>query len=133
GGVSSPPDLPTAPAAPPPPPPTRAPTRHVVHVNNDAFSVEDDKAVLDALDDGFDDVDPTPLDRERGLTGQRLEQLSLLARESRAEPLDVHREDPDGPAHRAERHVQPFPSGERFRATARWLIVLPGPGCGRAL
>src|SRR5262245_11772529 len=108
-------------------------TRHVVHVNNDAVSVEDDETVLDALDDRLDGVDPTPFDRERGLTGQRVEQLSLLARESRAEPLDVHREDPDGPAHRAEWQMQPFPSGERFRATARWLIVLPGPRCGRPL
>src|SRR5262249_19476069 len=112
---------------------TKDRTRHVVHVNNDAFSVEDDKTVLDALDDGFDTVDPPPLDRAGGRPGQRLEQLSLLARESRAEPLDVHREDPDGPAHRAEWHVQPFPSGERFRATARRLVVLPGPRCGRPL
>src|SRR5262245_4092880 len=108
-------------------------TRHVVHVNNDAVSVEDDETVLDALDDRLDGVYPTPLDRERGLTGQRVEQLSLLARECRADPLDVHREDADGPAHRAQWHVQPFPSGERFRATARWLIVLPGPRCGRPL
>src|SRR5215468_3329803 len=85
-------------------------TRHVVHVDNDAFTVEDDETVLDALDDRLDGVDPTPLDRERGLTGQRLEQLSLLAPESRGEPLDVHRENPDGPAHRAEWHEQPFPS-----------------------
>ena len=65
-------------------------TRYVVHVDDDAFTVEDDETVLDALDDRLDDVDPTPLDRERGLTGQRLEQLSLLVRESRGEPLEAH-------------------------------------------
>ena len=69
---------------------TKDRTRHVVHVNDDAFSVEDDETVLDALDDGLDGVDPTPLDRQRGLTGQRLEQLSLLVRESRGEPLEAH-------------------------------------------
>jgi hypothetical protein len=84
-------------------------TRHIVHVDNDALAVKDDETVLDALDDRLDDVDPTPLDRERRLTGERLEQLPLLARESQAEPLDVHREDTDGPAHRAEWHVKPSP------------------------
>src|SRR5262245_1667361 len=112
---------------------TKYRTPHVVHVNNDAVPVEDDETVLDALDDGLDGVDPTPLDRECGLTGQRLEQLSLLACESRAEPPDVHRKDPDGPADGAEWHVQPFPSRQRLRATARWLIALPGPRRGRTL
>src|SRR5262249_16815455 len=92
------------------PPAARTPPRHVVHMDNDTFTVEDDETVLYALDDRLDGVDPTPLDRERGLAGQRLEQLSLLAPESRGEPLDVHRENPDGPAHRAEWHEQPFPS-----------------------
>ena len=45
----------------------------------------------------------------------------------------MHREDADGPAHGAERDVKPSPSGERLRATARRLIVLPGPRRCRGL
>ena len=48
-------------------------TGHVVHMDDHALPVQHDETVLDALDDRLDDVDPTPLDRERGLTGQRLE------------------------------------------------------------
>jgi hypothetical protein len=76
---------------------------------HDALRVEDDEPVLDALDDGLDEVDARSLDRDRGLAGERFEELALVEREPRAR--DAHRDDADGATHRAERDVEPLAPG----------------------
>ena len=54
--------------------------RHLVHVLHEALRRQHDEAVLDALHDRFDDVDAHPLDRHRGLSRDRFDQVALLER-----------------------------------------------------
>ncbi len=105
----------------------------LVHVHHDAVGIEHDQPVLDALDDGLDQVDARALDRHRCLSGERLEELTLVERQRRPGGLDAEREHADRAADGAERYVEPLASGERVGPASGRPVVLPHPGRRRAL
>ena len=68
-----------------------------------------------------------PLDRERALIDQRIQQAALIRRQQRAGPVVVDADDADRAAPGPHRQEQPLGARQRVRAAPGRAIVAPGP------
>ena len=73
----------------------------------------------------LDEMDP--LDRQRRLIGQGIEEAALFRRQRRSRLVAVDADDADGAASRAQRQEQALRARQRVGAASRRAIVLPGP------
>ena len=73
---------------------------------------------------------PDPLNCERALIPQRVEQPALIGAEQRSRLVAVDTHDADGAAPGMHRQKQALGAGQRIGAAAGCAIVLPGPSRG---
>ena len=68
-----------------------------------------------------------PLDRERALIDQRIQQAALVRRQQRAGPVVIDADDADRAAPGPHRQEQPLGTRQRIRAAPGRTVVVPGP------